>query len=719
MKMGCKNRLWFWLIVPSIAFLPLLSFGAEKGNWIVFTSPSVISKVLSDGDLLWIGTDGGLIRYEKGNGRARLFTVLDGLPSNHITSICVEGDTVYIGTDKGVGIMDRREGIVGRIGKEEGLAKESVLSLAVGGGSLWIGTAEGGLFRYDWDKKVASLVPFPAEKMRRPVAEREKEEERKAIEEAMRQGLPVAPIGILPISPRALGRPPIMGGGQKGEVPEELKMEGKEEMEGKQWGGIAEMWVMGDKLWMCATGMFAIGRMDLKTGDFEDLTPTAFLTRSPVSMAVGEEDIWLVFGPLGLDVGIEGGMIISPGHVASRFDIKDGTWKHYDMMGYGFEDPRVNAVVMSPGKVWLGGIGQLSCYDRATGTFKHWFSGENGIPDDVVITSLSYDGKYIWCGTGSNGLARWDVDESKWEPVPINIEGEKILPGNNIRSIMRYGSKMWVSFRDEGIAVIDPEDFSYKRITKEDGLEDMVVSMAYGLGKIWLAYANEGVGCYDPETGRIRNYKKVDGLVSKMVRDLCVDKDTVWAGTVLGGAARFVGTRWIPITSIDGLSGDVVLSIAVDGDLVWFGTYGEGVSCLDVKSGTWKIYRSPRKRGDKEAKPEGLGSDIVRDIVVGEGKVWFATSEGLSLFDKASGKWRTFDERDGLVNRDVSCLLLDGERLWVGTRGGLSLYNMADGSWKSFTIVDGLADNSITSLALDPKGNLWVGTIRGLSILRR
>lgn len=69
---------------------------------------------------------------------------------------------------------------------------------------------------------------------------------------------------------------------------------------------------------------------------------------------------------------------------------------------------------------------------------------------------------------------------------------------------------------------------------------------------------------------------------------------------------------------------------------------------------------------------------------------------------------------DGLVQSQPTCLTQDrAGNLWVGTLGGLSRY---DGrSFTNYTVSNGLLNNTIRAIAPDSAGNMWIGTPSGLS----
>jgi ligand-binding sensor domain-containing protein/signal transduction histidine kinase len=69
---------------------------------------------------------------------------------------------------------------------------------------------------------------------------------------------------------------------------------------------------------------------------------------------------------------------------------------------------------------------------------------------------------------------------------------------------------------------------------------------------------------------------------------------------------------------------------------------------------------------------------------------------------------------DGLIQSQATCMAQDRVgNLWIGTLGGLSRY---DGrNFTNYTIRNGLQNNTIWSIAVDPAGNVWVGGEKSIS----
>src|ERR1700722_2297987 len=69
---------------------------------------------------------------------------------------------------------------------------------------------------------------------------------------------------------------------------------------------------------------------------------------------------------------------------------------------------------------------------------------------------------------------------------------------------------------------------------------------------------------------------------------------------------------------------------------------------------------------------------------------------------------------DGLIQSQATCMAQDKMgNLWIGTLGGLSRY---DGhTFTNYTVKNGLQSNMISALAVDTSGNIWISGAAGIS----
>jgi hypothetical protein len=77
-------------------------------------------------------------------------------------------------------------------------------------------------------------------------------------------------------------------------------------------------------------------------------------------------------------------------------------------------------------------------------------------------------------------------------------------------------------------------------------------------------------------------------------------------------------------------------------------------------------------------------------------------------------KWKNFTVADGLPNDHIFSVKADGDRVWIGTEDGLAMYDKKTGKMKSWTEKDGLPWRAITGIDVDKKtGDVWLALFGG------
>src|SRR4029450_12664068 len=101
---------------------------------------------------------------------------------------------------------------------------------------------------------------------------------------------------------------------------------------------------------------------------------------------------------------------------------------------------------------------------------------------------------------------------------------------------------------------------------------------------------------------------------------------------------------------------------------IWMGTYEQGLQRLDVRTGKIVAYQNDPKAGNS------LSSNRVNALYIDHfGTLWVGTQNGLNRFDRHTGEFTVFNERDGLPNSSIVGILEDAaDHLWLATANGLS-----------------------------------------------
>jgi len=223
----------------------------------------------------------------------------------------------------------------------------------------------------------------------------------------------------------------------------------------------------------------------------------------------------------------------------------------------------------------------------------------------------------------------------------------------------------------------------------------------------------------DGRTGATTYQTENTSILSKNVVRVAIGKSLLrWFGTDKGVSA-FRNNKWLS-PSYDEIYPEsmfgefAITSMATNhtGDSLYVGTEGAGIARVYTNVDGISGASSYAQWG-----PIILPSDKIYSIFVAyDGTQWFGTDQGIARHtgNKTLEGWTAFTTGDGLVNNFVQAITADNNgKLWFGTKGGVSVF---DGSaWASFTVDDGLNSNNVLCIAVDHDGVVWLGTDNGVT----
>lgn len=262
-------------------------------------------------------------------------------------------------------------------------------------------------------------------------------------------------------------------------------------------------------------------------------------------------------------------------------------------------------------------------------------------------------------------------------------------------------------------------------------------------GNIWIG-SLEGVYKFD---GKDWIHYDKDDLASEKVLKLMKDEEgAIWAAAEFG-LSYFKDNKWSHLTKKDGLCGSTVYELEMDPqgriwaytrnnlrfaginliengkcvpfdkhkiglrstveEIIWnegeiFAFASDGVSLLD-SSDSWK--RFGKREGLKESK-------FFKPIQDQSGNIWLASTK--SLYKYNDGNWIALKEPD---EWEVFKMMVDSRGgVWIGTQKN-GLFGYRHGFWKQYSIDNGLTYNEVEDIFEDKKGNIWVITKKGISII--
>ena len=303
---------------------------------------------------------------------------------------------------------------------------------------------------------------------------------------------------------------------------------------------------------------------------------------------------------------------------------------------YGREDGLAGDCVLSicegaEGELWIGLI--ADGLDRfKDGAFEHYGTAQ-GLPNDYVDSVLCDRNRTVWAGTWGGGLSR--------------LEGNRFVPFANPGEC-------------SGIVCALFED---------------------KCGNLWLGQQRAGPEIVRLESGKPKVFQLQSRLTGTDVRALAEDKHgNLWIGTQGDGLYKIKDAQQVRFGRAEGLSNEAIRSLHMDDEgSLWIGTFGGGLN--RYRDG--KFYSFTTKNGLVN---DSLGSILEDD----DGNLWCGSLAGifrvskheLDRFARGEIKWiqcLQFTKSDGLPSLECNggcqpsgCKTRDG-RLWFPTVRGLAV----------------------------------------------
>jgi len=161
-------------------------------------------------------------------------------------------------------------------------------------------------------------------------------------------------------------------------------------------------------------------------------------------------------------------------------------------------------------------------------------------------------------------------------------------------------------------------------------------------------------------------------MMSPLLCLLC----TVFSATAAMAKLPYVYTDWEHFTVKDGLPNDHIFAVKVDGSNVWVGTEN-GLARIDQRTGKIQSWQ------EKDGLPWRVVSCL--DVNPKTGELWIGLfGGGLARF--SGGRFDHWHQlNSGLVNDVVYGVAVEHDNVWAATTAGASRYNTVTGEWSIYT----------------------------------
>lgn len=319
------------------------------------------------------------------------------------------------------------------------------------------------------------------------------------------------------------------------------------------------------------------------------------------------------------------------------------------------------------------------------------------------VTAVTvYDGAIV-AGTVGDGVVRISQDGGRWL---LDRPWAKWRTGR-VSALAVAGGALWVGRDQKGLWRLDAKGREARTVTGSvqglrvlpDGrlLVDRGVEVCAASGRACRGVSEAPAWAEAPPAGELPS----NHLTALAVWAPPGGEPALWAGTFDQGVVVRRGERW-ERPDAEGEAPRFVNQLVAAGDALWVAT---PTGAYRLRDGRWTRF----------GETAGLLTDRVNGVHVdGAGRVWFATSEGLSVWGERG--FATVTKEMGLPHRIVHAIVVEGDTVWAGTSDGLVALSAAAveqrdalGEVRVLRAEGGtLSGNWVTALAAE--GGVIVGT---------
>ncbi len=420
-------------------------------------------------------------------------------------------------------------------------------------------------------------------------------------------------------------------------------------------------------------------------------------------------------------------------------DKPTGDIEQYKHIHSILEDPEKN--------LWLGtGEKGLIRYKRNTGNFQSFGIEQNrdvNLRKKKISTIVLDPGNnnLIWIGTES-GLYIYRIAEDKFVKYKRE-DSESGLSNNYVWSILRDRSGLlWIGTIGGGINLEKrgSDCFHLSNRVEQNGdiLNSSNISAIHidsrDLQLLWAGTLGNGLQRVDLSSGKSEEIRPVhqnsNKISVKNITSINPDPDNpdiLYIGTNSGLNKYNISENLFiklqsPLDELNGFNSAFISTLKISGPspkILWIGTLGGGLYKLDLDK-----YKLSNYIFQKELKnnPDMNRVYTISPSLTDKNILWLGTNKGLARFSVNTAVFKfIYPKKVNKMIADTPILSIYESQhqpgiLWCGTRGnGLIRFNSTGNLFDKFSIEEGLPVNTVVSIVEEPKGTLWLGTLKGLS----
>lgn len=461
---------------------------------------------------------------------------------------------------------------------------------------------------------------------------------------------------------------------------------------------------------------FISNLLHAQTLNFKHISYKEGLVQSPISSFLQDKKGFIWFGNFK-------GLMRYDGYEFKTFisDLNDSST---------ISNNRVNAIFQdSDQQLWIATANGLNLYNPKLETFTRIDIREIKGGRNYISSIIEDQQKNIWVGT-FGGLKKLNKKTSLLEDISgsyqnIQFKNSPVFSlfldkENNIWAGTKYGL---VKFNPQNQKIL-PLPGAFLQNRNFTGNKVLVIKQGMN-DDLWFGTEISGAFKYSKNQNILKNYsfgEGINSIASNWVKDILVlDEENVWFATRNGISTLDISKQVFTNYKHDpldpkSLNDNAVWSFLKDkNNCIWIGTFAGGINFYYTGNSNFQNI------GENVGKPLALNHILVTAVTEdSDGSFWVGTfGGGLNHINRKANTSEYYNIRAKNNNRPsngVKSLADDGKgNLWVGTLDGLSLFNKASKklTYFDFKARDGrLSENLILCILPDGDG-AWVGTNGG------
>jgi signal transduction histidine kinase/ligand-binding sensor domain-containing protein/DNA-binding response OmpR family regulator len=378
------------------------------------------------------------------------------------------------------------------------------------------------------------------------------------------------------------------------------------------------------------------------------------------------------------------------------------------------------------GNIWLGTFRGLSIFNPNTNSFSNYYhqiSQPYTISQNSVRCFFKDKQNGIWLGTYYGGLNYYHKSDIKFNLLSQN-SGKPSL-NDEVIGVIKQDAKgnFWIGSNDKGVNYWNKNAntiiyFSNSENNPNSLSSNNIKAIAFDdSGNVLIGTHNGGLNSLNPNTGFVQRFRHDENNPNSIAGDLVYSllkdsKGRIWVGTRSGLDQFHPETKTFTHIHLDKAgkrltSDDITFLFEDSKNRIWIGT----------TNGVTLFYPDTFLFGNiGHGKPS---DDIVNCITEDQKhRIWIGTREGLRLYDENQESFTNIKARKDFVKETIYGIIPEDDgSLWISTNSGLIKFNPDKGSVQTFDESDGLQNKQFNDYAFykAKDGMLLFGGIKGVS----